>query len=70
MAPSDVPIRPSIASPTDAVEASSGWARSTGTFLVAALVLTVTFGSWLKAHEERSAPLHRPTRCRRGPMEA
>ena len=43
-------------SPTDAVEPSGRSARSAVAFVVAALVLTVTLGTWLKAHEERSAP--------------
>ena len=43
-------------SPTDAVEPSGRSARSAVAFVVAALVLTVTLGTWLRAHEERAAP--------------
>ena len=42
--------------PTDAVEPSGRSARSAVAFVVAALVLTLTLGTWLKTHEERSAP--------------
>ena len=42
--------------PTDAVESSSRSTRSTVTFVLAALLLTVTLGTWLTAEEEPSAP--------------
>ena len=45
---------------TDAVEPSGRSARSAVAFVVAALVLTITLGTWLKAHEERSAPAGPP----------
>ncbi len=41
--------------PTDPVEPSGGSARSTAVFVLAALVMTITLGTWLKAHEERPA---------------
>ena len=59
--PSVAPVRhpaPSVEpspSSTDAVEPSGRSGRSAVAFTVAALVLTVTLGTWLKAHEERSA---------------
>jgi Tol biopolymer transport system component len=40
-------------SPEEAVEPSGGSARSAAVFVLAALVLTITLGTWLKAHEER-----------------
>ena len=43
-------------SPTDAVESSSRSTRSTVTFVLTALVLTVSLGTWLTAEEEPSAP--------------
>ena len=43
-------------SPTDAVEPSGRSARSAVAFVVAALVLTVTLGTWLKASGEPSTP--------------
>jgi hypothetical protein len=41
---------------TDVVESSSPSGRSAVAFVLAALVLTFTLGTWLSAHEERSAP--------------
>jgi hypothetical protein len=43
--------------PTDEVGSSRRSDRSAVGFVLAALVLTVTLGIWLKVHEERSAPV-------------
>jgi hypothetical protein len=58
MAPSGTPSLRSdpTRSPTDAVGPPGGSGRSAFAFVLAALVLTVTLGTWLNAHAERSAP--------------
>ena len=53
--PPPTPSPQSNPSPTDAVEPTGRSTRSAVAFVVAALVLTVSLGTWLKAHEERSA---------------
>ena len=58
MAPSGTPSRPPDPPPssTNPVEPSSRSRRSALAFVLAALVLTVTLGSWLNAHRERPGP--------------
>ena len=58
MAPSGIPAPQSepSPSPTDEVEPSGRSAPLVVVVVLAALVLIVTLGTWLKVHEERSAP--------------
>jgi hypothetical protein len=56
LAPSGTPPRQPDPSPPAAVEPTSRSARSAVAFVVTALVLTVTLGTWLNANKERSAP--------------